>query len=146
MYVKAETGRSSHEGLLRAITPGNALGTWEEFRVYEHTVSGSTNFSLRAHNGRFVDTWFRKYKEGDLDYGMVRATATGNDREDQRFYPPGGQIVQGEFRTIMSIANKRLIAVEENFLFDRYRALRARTVGPAHGTWELFAWHKVRGC
>src|SRR5262245_60027317 len=58
-FVTAEVGRSSYEGMLRAKTNPTVVGTWERFRVWRWTndVSGFQNYSIMAHNGKYLDTW-----------------------------------------------------------------------------------------
>src|SRR5262245_55106195 len=81
-YVAAETDRTDHPAMLRARTPAGALGTWEEYEVWEQIFAGVRFYSFRAHNGKFVDA-FESY--GEPDKGMLRATAMNNDTNYKRF-------------------------------------------------------------
>ncbi len=143
-YVTAETNRADYNGMLSARVPADRLGTWEEFEVWElyDTVSQLKFYSFKAHNGKFVDA-FDSYS-GSFK-GMLRATASTDNYNYQRFRMSSAWL-NGQLVNIRSTSSSNYVAAEEGYGGTYYGMLRARTPGGSTGNWELFRFHRVRGC
>jgi hypothetical protein len=144
LYVAAELDSF---GMLRARTPGNALGSWERFRLFEHGQSDGTKFwALQAANGLYVvaEDYSSNYP-GRLMATFYWPTPYNYPHRETLVFrehnqlPPNGSVTQ--FR--LSYADL-WVANEENGVGGAYPGmLRARTPGSQLGGWENFIWRRV---
>ena len=142
LYVSAEANRSDYPGLLRARTPGDQLGTWEQFQVWEQKIADTWYYSFKAHNGRYADA-YESFNEPMK--GALIANASSNNTYYKRFQITSGWVFGG-FVLIRNAQTQKYVAADESLSGNLWGTLRARTPGEAVGNWEKFRFSFVHIC
>lgn len=130
------TNEENNAGVLRARTPGYALGTWERFRLFRHYQDSAHQFfAIRSSSDKWVRT--------DVFTGQLIADLVANPKDvshrETFVWNMQGQPPNGTFQPFGSMRVDLWVANEEN----QGGILRARTPYSAIGAWEQFRWHKV---
>ena len=134
LYVAAEQGSGFPEpGMLRARTPGNAIGTWELFHVCRDPVSWET--AILADNGRGVDI---ETSATDTRGGLLRARVCCSASFLFTTYRPPGSGTTLNETWFYSTQAKLFVSAQLDYSGTYHASLRARLgqVGP----WESFSW------
>ena len=133
MYV---SNRENEGGIIKAVVSGNALGTWERFRLFRHALSptGPRAFAIRASNDNWVIAWPSSAGQLYADY----VSTPGNFPHDGTFmFNDTSDPPNGTFQPFKSRTTGRWVANEE----DMGGLLRANRVSV--GAWERFRWVKL---